>query len=281
MAHSDNASFRKKAQAFLRRYYPTSATYIGLTMIFISAVIFALQRDLSSPNCNFLACSYPQVIVPLVNTVTLALFLPIVGLVVLGATPNNPLWVVLAFVILLAYWYVLQVSPHFLSARIHRRPFAEEWSDEMAKSLEFRLSAFMIVLFMFTLTATTFLYYPRVSITIMPTDFIVTASLVAILLTLYFNKDLDVERDIATARGVTGVALLSISFLVLGLVSTFVSQTSIAPPGGTTAIDVASIEAGSVGLMGGGIMGLFVLIYSMIWHMRPKKKGLEQKTLDV
>jgi len=233
-------------------------------------MILALDRDLFASSCNFLACDY-RIVYQILEYANVALFLPIV-LAALWLHSYSFVW----FVVTFFYWLAISYAPAILYSRIMRKPLAHELTEEERTTFEFQVILFYTSVFFIFSFFLTFLYYPRITLSISSSDFVVTASLIAILLTMYFNTHLGIQRNNQRDRAITLISLYSISLLVVGLFFSFMSQTSIGNAAQPIQLNNASEEALTVGSMSGGLVGLVSIVYAIIWSLKPKREEADE-----
>jgi len=189
----------KKFKEFLETI--TSAFFFTWMAIALTFLIFwKLAMDLSKTPCDFLACQYKSTLEPILVLAFVILFLPLAIPTILNVPlPANTQAIL--FIISVPYWFLLSFIISYVYTKIKKVPFrAMAPIGEKERFLFARdVGVFFIFYFLFYGFLITFLYYPKLSIELTFSDFMLAFSVVVVILTLFYNiKNPKVETYILT-----------------------------------------------------------------------------------
>ena len=245
--------------------------YIGIYIFMILGVtaifLFRLFEDLSEPtDVDFVAYQYKDIVFKLLAILSVILFLPS-AIAYFAFNVSHPVLILFS----VPWWLFLSFVADFIYSRICKKPKYEDMDDnKMRYKTLANFGFFSIFLFFGSTAMFSFLYYPLIDFEINFDEYILVASLLVIIVSLFYNIAKE-KLDEYSSNLLLSLTLLSLYILLVGVILKFADVIHL-PSKSETMIDVACIKAFEIGTFAGGLIGLFYVTTFIIELLKPKKK---------
>jgi hypothetical protein len=270
--------YKKTIKIIRRGSY--SWVFAFLIILITSQMCLNLGMDLSKTPCEFHACKYKDILLPGLAILTGIFFLPILIAYVFFHTSHLILifitmgyWVILAYLFQKLYLFIK--GKYYKFKKITPTKIIDE--DELQNRMITDMGFFYILIVFLISSINAFFYYPKYAVNVQFDDYILIASLLVIILTLYFTIKKE-KLDEHPVKIILAISLLSLFFFLYGAFYSLSLTSQITPE--TNIDNLASMSAFQTGTFTAGFVGIMYVFSLIFMSFYPTKKKTKIKDED-